>query len=670
MGRGANPTYRGRVRQVRVPSLLGVTIALGLALAVPTAATATGPSVASGPRVTTTTTATTGTAHPQAPREHAVRLDRDTRSATGADRGVRSWPGSTIRYWADLPSSYDWSLHAALRGWNATGMHMSFVRSSKARSQLRITVGDTHGADGYATIGYQRSNWVHLRPGLVKPVFDESPSYAKIVAAHIVAHELGHVLGLGHTSGCELMTPVLQLPSCPVMADRVGYYRRIVDRAAVKKTVARYGGRVTLAPASSPIDPLPPRLRGVAFHGGYDADAPVQLTWTPPSHTPSGSHVLLLVTAGKTCTYPIAKDYWGTAVYDPARFSVLQQLSPAKGSVTPAALGITSHCYALKLVNRTGAGSSPQGKVLQSWVAAPSAPTVTSLRRAFDTVGEAGYYQVTLDYDDSHGEFVDFLARPSGHCATTWPTGESYFDHELSVSPGEPAILYAHDSSFQPIENACLTFFSVRADGTRISSATVQPAQVEPAPALPVINALTKTSPDGYTLDATYDDFVAGLAVVVSPKDSCVHSWPAGQDPTLSLVTTFVDTTGYSLPCLSFFTVNAAGQTSAAVEEQTVALTPPQPTFTGVTIDEFGDVDGHTSLIPYGPFGLAVTVGPQGSCQPFPTGTPPWDLAATLYDDGDGKGEFALYSDQAHPCLTFYAYNFDGDLGPPTTVQL
>ena len=243
-------------------------------------------------------------------RDTARHADGD--STRGTDRGVRSWPGSKIRYWADLPTSYQWSLHAALAAWNGHGpRHDLRAHLQVDGAQLRITIGQTYGSDGYATIGYQRSNWVHLRRGLPKPFSGEPAPYARVVAAHIIAHELGHVLGLQHTSGCELMTPILMLPTCPIMADRIGYYSRIVDRPAVKKTVTRYGGQVALAPKASPLDPLPPRLGGVAFSGGFAHDAPVRLSWTPPKHAPPGSHVLLLVTRGTTCRYPVMRTSGG-----------------------------------------------------------------------------------------------------------------------------------------------------------------------------------------------------------------------------------------------------------------------------------------------------------------------------------------------------------------------
>jgi hypothetical protein len=652
------------MRQVRgVPRVLGVVCAV--ALTIPVVATAAGATASSG---TAHHAAAAGLNEP-AP-DVVVRLGRDTHRDPAAGRGVRSWPGTKIRYWADLPASFAWPLQAAVKTWNATGMDMTFVRSSKAKAKLKITIGDTHGADGYATIGYQYSNWVRLRRGLVTPVPGEPTPYAKVVAAHIIAHELGHVLGLEHTSGCELMTPILELPTCSIMAGRIGYYSRITDRTAVKKTVARYGGQVALGPAALPLDPVPPRLGGVGFSGGFDKNAPVKLTWTPPRRAPAGSHVLLLVTSGKTCSYPVTRDYWGIASYSSSAFTVQRLLDPRKGSVTPSVYGVNTHCYALALVNRTGAGSAPQGKVLRSWVPAPTKPTVVEVRRTYDQ-SFAVYYKAVIDFDNSQGQQLLALARPSGQCATSWPAGTSYQSHLVGATPGQPVMVYAADSVGNPIPNACLTFFTMRSDGTRISAPATYQVGAEPPPAAPVIDGVTRTGPDSYSVQATYDYDVAALAYVVSPEGQCPTTWPGG-DPMSSLVTGDIDTTGTTHPCLSFFTVNEAGETNAkaVIRQMTAAPVPTTPTVSGVAVDQYGDVTGHTSVGASGEIGLAMTVDPQGACQPFPGGADPWDYAVYPYDDGSATAAFSGYSAEAHPCLTFYAYNWDGVMSPGVVVQL
>ena len=212
----------------------------------------------------------------------------------------------------------------------------------------------------------------------------------------------------------------------------------------------------------------------------------------------------------------------------------------------------------------------------------------------------------------------------------------------------------------------------MRSDGTRVSAPATYQVGTEPLPELPVINAVTRTGPDAYSVDATVDSDVARLAVVVRPTGQCVATWPGG-NPTQSLTDGYVDTTGTAQPCLSFFTVNSAGATSSPAVQRQMTAAPRSAEADHERrrrSTTSGDVTGHTSLDPYGQFGLAMTVDPTGSCQPFPSGAAATDYAVYLYDDGSGHGAFQGASAETHPCLTFYSFNYDGVRSAATTVQL
>lgn len=159
-------------------------------------------------------------------------LEGSRRFSPGPGAG-KPWPGGIITL-HNAALAYSDGLSRAVRAWNTSGARLRFRYASAANAQVLIELAQPSACDGHAAacanLGYtgQRSHvWIVQQ-------LDRDD------AASVLAHELGHIVGLGHVKGCVAMNPRRWESCSPPPA---GMWRcRLLEAGDVERAVALYGG--------------------------------------------------------------------------------------------------------------------------------------------------------------------------------------------------------------------------------------------------------------------------------------------------------------------------------------------------------------------------------------------------------------------------------------------
>ena len=146
------------------------------------------------------------------------------------------WPVSTVTYYNEVPA-YSWAVDSAAYAWNTSGARVQFLKSTRRDADVLIGIRWSKIA-GDAHVERVNGRFVRAQVGI-------RTGQDRYTMALVVAHELGHVLGLDHEDRvCATMNSFLvdNHPEHCSAAPAGLWICRLLRTDDVRGAVSLYGG--------------------------------------------------------------------------------------------------------------------------------------------------------------------------------------------------------------------------------------------------------------------------------------------------------------------------------------------------------------------------------------------------------------------------------------------